>query len=91
MIELPSRAALADLTARVTDVVAVATTGFARALDDGRVSVLFVDSYGLREYVVKPDELPESLRFTGDPLQTIEHDVAVTDPPRATARRFGCR
>jgi transcriptional regulator with GAF, ATPase, and Fis domain len=81
MIELPSRAALADLTARVTDVVAVATTGFARALDDARVSVLFVDSYGLREYVVGADELPESLRFTGDPLQTIEHDVVVTDPP----------
>jgi transcriptional regulator with GAF, ATPase, and Fis domain len=47
MRDLPSRATFAALTRAATEVVPCPALGFARSLDDGRVSVLHADGHGI--------------------------------------------
>src|SRR5262245_33386580 len=62
MLEIPSRQALAQLTAATSAIAVPITLGFARAIDDTRVSILYATPMGVGEYVLPVNEVPELVR-----------------------------
>src|SRR5262245_33413038 len=69
MLEPPSRKGLAALTGAINAVVPAATLGFTRKLDETSASILCSYPYGLGEYVLAADNVPELLLPVGDPLR----------------------
>src|SRR5262245_20668384 len=79
MLAPPSRKSLAALTGAINAVVPAATIGLTRKLDKTSASILYSYPYGLGEYVLAANDLPELLLPVGDHLR----QSAVTVQPNA--------
>ena len=83
MIDVPSRTGLAALTEAANAVVPSVALGFARSLDDARVSVLYSYSHGIGEFVLAAPDVPDVLLPSTDgPGQA---DAAAIDSNRLRA------
>jgi hypothetical protein len=66
MLDIPSRAILATLAGAAAAVCPTAMVGIARRSDPAHVSVLYSNVYGIGEYLVLNDELPDVFAPSGD-------------------------
>ena len=80
MLEIPRRDSLDGLRAAADAIATTSALGFARALADGTVSVLYTYAYGVGEWVLAPDLLPDVLLPSSDAF-------AEMDRPALDARR----
>src|SRR5262245_2160905 len=82
MRAIPGRADFATLTQATSAIGPVVTLGFARALDDGRVAVLYSYPFGLGQYVLATADVPAI-------LQPAEHGTRESDAAALNANPHG--
>src|SRR5262249_17708315 len=82
---------LAALTKTVNAVVPSVILGFARALDDGRVSLLYCYPYGIAQYVIPVSDVPDVLLPSTYGAQDGDVVASASNPPDAPKwlLRFG--
>jgi hypothetical protein len=66
MVDTPSRTAVKALVDAANAVVPVMAAGFARKLDDGRVSVVYAYPHGFSEYILANSDLADVLQPSSD-------------------------
>jgi transcriptional regulator with GAF, ATPase, and Fis domain len=87
MLELPSRDALSELRRAIDEVVSTRIVGLARAVDGGRVQMLFWHAHGSGSYIVSDEDVPDALRPA---TQGVSAPIAVdSTSPRAVEWRIG--
>jgi two-component system response regulator AtoC len=88
MLEIPSRTSLAALTEASNAIVPTLAMGFARQLDDGRVSIFYSHPYGIIDYVLAPADVPDALAPARDGVRQAGAEVIRANTDQPTAWQF---
>jgi hypothetical protein len=83
MSEIPRRDSMDALRAAVDGVAAISALGFARALSDGTVSVLYWYAHGFGEWVLTSDLLPDPVLPSHDGFAQIDRALLEAQRTRA--------
>src|SRR5262245_9922895 len=83
MLAIPGRAQFAALTEATRAIGPIVTLGFARAQDEGRVSVLYSYPFGLGQYVLAAADVPAILQPAENGTRESDAAALKANPHRA--------